>query len=110
MSIKRPRKPLNASFWGQYEYARIDWDNVSRENCKDEITELFKTYGYIKFYYRYDCQILMYIEDYDQAMRASRDLNRRKWPDATEIQFKVQPRIASSFLHAAEELYFNFNI
>ena len=110
MSIKRPRKPLNASFWGQYEYARIvstriDWDNVSRENCKDEITELFKTYDDIKFQYRYDCQILMYIEDYDQALRASRDLNGRKWPDGPEIQFKVQPRIASSFLQATRAVF-----
>ena len=109
MPIQPKRKPLEARFYKQNSMVRIDWDNVSYANCKDQIEELFKPYGEIKFFYRSGHQILMYLENYDNAMLASRSLNGTRWPDGSEIKFKVEEKLTSSFLHAVESLFFSIS-
>ena len=53
-------------------------------------------------------QTYSYLENYDNAMLASRRLNGTRWPDGSEIKIKVE-KLTSSFLHAAESLFFSIS-
>ena len=40
-------------------------------------------------------QTFSYLENYDNAMLASRRLNGTRWPDGSEIKFKVKEKLTS---------------
>ena len=71
-----------------------------------------KVYFYCFQFHIFDrprSQTFSYLENYDNAMLASRRLNGTRWPDGSEIKITVEEKLTSSFLHAAESLFFSIS-
>ena len=90
-----------------YDYHRIDSTDVSYEMAENGFVVLFRPYETeIKFFYRANDEVLIFVDNYEGAKNAHKELNNTRWHDGSIIKFNVQCSMLRAFLGASHSLKF----